>query len=66
LSEWNEIWQIDRGGLVIHHHPGSKIGELWPKRSPWGTTIMKGVKIVMLFSFTVWSSAMKFLHDDGH
>jgi len=34
---------------------------LWPRVSPWGLKILKDVKkIVILFSYIVWLSAVKF------
>jgi len=36
------------------------IGKLWPKGSGCDAKIVKGVKIVTLFAYTVWPSAIKF------
>ena len=42
LSERDEIWQIDRGGLTVYVR--IRIGELWLTESLWGTKILKAVK----------------------
>jgi len=41
-------------------YASAEIGELWPRRSRWGAKIPKGVQIVTIFSYIVWSSAVKF------
>jgi len=56
LPEGDESWQLDRGGLLVRH----QTGELWPRGSPWGPKKVKVQKIVTLFSYTVWPTAMKF------
>jgi len=38
----------------------AKIDELWHGRSFGGPKILKGVKIVTIFWYIVWSSAVKF------
>jgi len=40
LSEGNEIWHIGSPDFSVYH----EIGELWPRESPWGAKILKGVK----------------------
>ena len=58
LSERDEIWQIYRSRALLYIN--TQIDEVWPKASPWAAKIVKGVKIITLFSYTVWPSAMKF------
>jgi len=41
FSEGEEIWQLDRGGLL---HITTQIGELWNRGPPSGVKILKGVK----------------------
>ena len=53
VKEIDEIWQINRGGLAVYH------GQHWwnlAQGVPWDTKILKGT----LYSYIVWSSAMKF------
>jgi len=50
-SEWDEIWQIGRGALLYI----TQIGELLPKRFPWGAEKVRMYKkFVTLFSYTNW------------
>ena len=58
LKNEPEIWQLDRGGLAIHQRLG-----WWTLAQgiPLEHQKSEGCKIfVTLFSYTVWSSAMKF------
>jgi len=50
FSEGDEIWHLNRGALL---YITTQIGELWPRRFPWGTKILKDIKIVRLFSYIV-------------
>ena len=40
-SERDEILQVARGGLL---YPTTQTGDLWPRGSPLGAKILKGVK----------------------
>jgi len=42
LSEWDEILQVARGGVV---YPTTQAGDLLPMGFAWGAKILKGVKI---------------------
>jgi len=42
FSERDDIWQLDRGGLL---YVISQIGELWCMGCPWGAKILNGVKL---------------------
>ena len=56
MSEWDEIWQFDRRTLL---YIATQTGEVWYK-CPLGRQNSGVKKVVMLFSYTAWPSAMKF------
>jgi len=57
LSEGNKIWQLVREAL---HTSPPRLVNVGPGGSPLGPKIVKDVKNVTLFSYTVWPTAMKF------
>jgi len=57
FSEGDEIWPHNRGALL---YITTQIGELWPRRFPGAPKYWNVYKIVILFSYIVWPSAVKF------
>jgi len=63
FSEGDEIWPHNRGALL---YITTQIGELWPRRFPWGTKILKCIKNCNTFLVHCLTERSEIWYDKGY